>query len=58
MSHLESIAARQRKSLVRDALFVACVALAAVVSASSLGKAIQASSATVHASTSTFVAHR
>jgi hypothetical protein len=57
MSHLEDIAARQRKSLVRDALFVACLAFAAIVSISSVGKAVQASSAKVHTSSPALVAH-
>lgn len=58
MSHLENIAARQRKSLVRDALFAALVALATVVSISSVGKAVEASSAAVHNSSPALVAHR
>ena len=58
MSHLESIAARQRKSLVRDALFAAFVALATIVSISSVGKAVEASSATNHNSSPALVAHR
>ena len=48
MSHLESIAVRQRKSFVRDALFAAFVALAAVVSVSTVGTAVQASSIVAH----------
>jgi hypothetical protein len=52
MSHLESIATRQRKSLVRDALFAAFVALAAIVSISSVGQAVEASSSGI------VVAHR
>jgi len=58
MGHLESIATRQRKSLVRDAMFAALVTLAAIVSISSVGKAVQASSATVHTSSPALVAHR
>jgi hypothetical protein len=45
MSHLENIATRQRLGLVRDALFVTFVALAAIVAASSVSKAVVASSA-------------
>lgn len=44
MSHLENIATRQRHSLVRDALFIALVALTTVVCASTVGQAVQASS--------------
>ena len=57
MSHLEDIAVRQRKSLVRDALFVVCLAFAAVVSVSSVGKAVQASSTGVHGNAPALVAH-
>lgn len=48
MSHLDNIAARQRKSLVRDALFITFVALAAIVSISTVTQAVVPS----------FVAHR
>jgi hypothetical protein len=51
MSHLANIAARQRKSLVRDALFATLVALAAILSISTVGTAVEASSTSV-------VAHR
>jgi hypothetical protein len=44
MSHLDNITARQRKSRVRDALFAAFIALAAVVSISTLAQAVLASS--------------
>jgi len=43
MSHLDSIATRQRKSLVRDALFATLVAFAAVVSISTVAQAAAAS---------------
>jgi hypothetical protein len=43
MSHLENIATRQRKSLVRDALFVTALAFAAIVSGTSVTKAVHAS---------------
>jgi hypothetical protein len=43
MSHLENIATRQRQSLVRDTLFVALLALATFVSASTVRQAVQAS---------------
>ena len=48
MSHLENIATRQRKSLVRDALFATFVALAAIVSVTTVSQAVVASSATQH----------
>ena len=48
MSHLENIATRQRKSLVRDTLFVALVALATVVSASTVSQAVKASAIVAH----------
>jgi hypothetical protein len=44
MSHLDNITARQRKSRVRDALFTAFIALAAIVSISTLAQAVLASS--------------
>lgn len=44
MSHLQNIATRQRQSLVRDTIFVALLALASIVSASSVRQAVQASS--------------
>ena len=43
MSHLENIATRQRHSLVRDTIFVAFLALATLVSASTVRQAVQAS---------------
>ena len=48
MSHLENITARQRKSLVRDALFITALAFAAIVSASTVTKAVEASSVVAH----------
>jgi hypothetical protein len=48
MSHLDNIATRQRKSLVRDALFIAFVALAAIVSISTVTEAVVASSVVAH----------
>ena len=48
MSHLDNIATRQRKSLVRDALFVTLVALAAIVSISTVTQAVAASSVVAH----------
>ena len=48
MSHLDSIATRQRKSLVRDALFAALVALAAIVSITTVTQAVVASSTIAH----------
>ncbi|HEY0193216.1 MAG TPA: hypothetical protein VGC42_18995 [Kofleriaceae bacterium] len=45
MSHLENIATRQRNSLVRDTVFVALLALASIVSASSVGQAVHGASA-------------
>jgi hypothetical protein len=41
-NHLETIATRQKKSFVRDVVFAALVALAAVVSVSSVGTAVAA----------------
>jgi len=48
MNHLDSIASRQRKSLVRDAFFAALVAVAAFVSISTVGQAVHASSIVAH----------
>lgn len=48
MSHLDNIEARQRKSLVRDALFATFVALAAIVSATTVSQAVVASSTVAH----------
>ena len=42
MNKLQNIAARQRKSLVRDALFATFVALAAIVAASTVTQAVVA----------------
>jgi hypothetical protein len=43
MNRLDTIATRQRKSFLRDVMFAALVALAAVVSVSSIGTAVHAS---------------
>lgn len=48
MSHLDSIETRQRKSLVRDAIFATFLALAAIVSVTTVSQAVTASSATLH----------
>lgn len=48
MSHLHSIATRQRTGLVRDVIFVALLAIATVVSASTVTTAVQASSIVAH----------
>jgi hypothetical protein len=48
MSHLDNIATRQRKGLVRDAVFATFVALAAIVSVSTVSKVAAASSAVAH----------
>jgi len=48
MNRLDTIASRQRKSRVRDALFAALVAVAAAVSISSMHTAIVASSQIAH----------
>ena len=48
MSHLQNIATRQRKGMLRDVLFVTLVALATVVSASTVSTAVQASSLVAH----------
>lgn len=44
MNHLDSIAARQRKSLVRDAIFAAFVALGAIVSLGTVSTVAHAAS--------------
>lgn len=46
-SRLETIVTRQRKSFVRDVVFAAFVALAAVVSIASVSTAVEASSTRV-----------
>jgi hypothetical protein len=48
MSHLQNIATRQRKSLVRDALFAALVVVATILSISMVGQVVQASSIIAH----------
>jgi hypothetical protein len=48
MSHLQNIATRQRTGLVRDIVFVTLVAIATVVSASTVSTAVQASSLVAH----------
>ena len=48
MSHLQNIATRQRKGMLRDVVFVTLVALATVVSASTVSTAVQASSLVAH----------
>ncbi|HEU4733685.1 MAG TPA: hypothetical protein VFT22_37585 [Kofleriaceae bacterium] len=48
MSHLQNIATRQRKGLVRDVLFVALLAIATVVSASTVTQAVEASAVIAH----------
>ena len=48
MSHLDNIATRQRKSLVRDALFATFVALAAIVAITTVSQAVVASSVVAH----------
>ena len=54
-TRLQTIATRQQKSFVRDLLFTALVALAAVVSVSSVGTAAEAANNTVAQSQ---IAHR
>ncbi len=39
MNHLDTITTRQRKSLVRDAMFATLIALAAFVSITTIGSA-------------------
>jgi hypothetical protein len=46
MTRLDNIATRQRQSLVRDALFATLVALAAIVSISTVSQAVRMSSQT------------
>lgn len=48
MRHLENIATRQRKSLVRDALFAMFVALAAITAITTVTQAVVANSASQH----------
>jgi hypothetical protein len=48
MRHLENIAARQRKSLVRDALFAMFVALAAITAVTTVSQAVVASATNQH----------
>ena len=54
-NRLQTIATRQRKSFVRDLVFSALVALAAVVSVSSVGTAAEAANTTAAQSQ---IAHR
>ena len=48
MTHLQNIATRQRKSLVRDALFALFVALAAITAITTVAQAVVASSPLWH----------
>ncbi len=48
MNRLDTIATRQRRSRLRDAIFAGCVALAAVVSITSVSTACHAATAPVH----------
>ena len=48
MSHLDNIATRQRQSLIRDALFASFVALAAIVSVTTVTQVAAASSTVAH----------
>ena len=48
MTHLDNITTRQKKSLVRDALFATAVAFAAIVSVSTVSQVAAASSTAVH----------
>jgi len=48
MSRLDNIATRQRKTLVRDALFASFVALAAIVSITTVTQVAAASSTVAH----------
>ena len=48
MSHLQTIATRQRQGMLRDVLFVTLIALASIVSASTVSTAVQASSLVAH----------
>ena len=47
MNRLDTIATRQKKSFIRDVVFAAFVALAAVVSVTGVGTAVAASNAHV-----------
>jgi hypothetical protein len=55
-NRLQTIATRQQKSFVRDLVFSALVALAAVVSVSSVGTAAEA--ANISAAAQPQIAHR
>jgi len=48
MTHLDQIATRQRKSLVRDAVFAVIVAFAAIVSASTVSQVAAANATIAH----------
>jgi hypothetical protein len=48
MSHLDNITNRQRKSLVRDALFATFVALAAIVSVTTVTQVAAANASVLH----------
>ncbi len=48
MSYLQNIEKRQRRSLVRDALFATFVALATIVSVTTVAQAVLASATAVH----------
>jgi hypothetical protein len=48
MNHLENIATRQRKSLVRDAVFATLVALAAIVSITTVTQVAKANAVVAH----------
>jgi hypothetical protein len=48
MSHLDNIANRQKKSLVRDALFATAVAFAAIVSVTTVTQVAAANAAVAH----------
>jgi hypothetical protein len=47
MSHLENIATRQRKGLLRDALFIILVAITTVLAVSTVTQAVEASATVV-----------
>jgi len=47
-NRLDSIATRQRSTLLRDAVFAACVALAAVVSITTVASAADAATPAAH----------
>ena len=57
-NRLQTIATRQKKTFVRDLVFSALVALAAIVSVSSVGTAAEAANNSTATVTQSQIAHR